>query len=178
MKKIISSILSVLMVISAFSVLGTTALADENAKEIWNIDDLYNIRNDMNADYILMTDIDMTDDVADGGDYNFKNEYGWNPIGSEDIYSNTAFTGTFDGNNHTIKGLRIDGFSGMPSKHFGLFANNSGTIKNLSVESVAINCNGVNSNNVFNTYIGGICAYNSGTIENCHIKAVSIYITT
>lgn len=76
MKKIISSILSVLMVISAFSVLGTTALADENAKEIWNIDDLYNIRNDMNADYILMTDIDMTDDLADGGNYNFKNEYG------------------------------------------------------------------------------------------------------
>ena len=32
MKKIISSILSVLMVISAFSVLGTTAMADENAK--------------------------------------------------------------------------------------------------------------------------------------------------
>lgn len=140
MKKIISSILSVLMAISAFSVLGTTALADENAKEIWNIDDLYNIRNDMNADYILMTDIDMADDLADGGNYNFKNEYGWNPIGSEDIYSNTAFTGIFDGNNHTIKGLRINGFSGMPSKYFGLFANNSGTIKNLSVESVAINC--------------------------------------
>lgn len=69
MKKIISSILSVLMVISAFSVLGTTALADENAKEIWNIDDLYNIRNDMNADYILMTDIDMTEYVANDGDY-------------------------------------------------------------------------------------------------------------
>ena len=64
MKKIISSILSVLMVISAFSALGTTALADENAKEIWNIDDLYNIRKDMNADYILMTDIDMTEYVA------------------------------------------------------------------------------------------------------------------
>ena len=173
MKKIISSILSVLMVISAFSVLGTTALADENAKEIWNIDDLYNIRNDMNADYILMTDIDMTDDLADGGNYNFKNEYGWNPIGSEDIYINTAFTGTFDGNNHTIKGLRIAGFSG-PSKYFGLFANNSGTIKNLSLDSVSINCNGVNSNNVFNTRIGGICAYNSGTIENCHILSGNI----
>ena len=174
MKKIISSILSVLMVISAFSVLGTTALADENAKEIWNIDDLYNIRNDMNADYILMTDIDMTDDLADGGNYNFKNEYGWNPIGSEDIYSNTAFTGIFDGNNHTIKGLRINGFSGMSNKHFGLFANNSGTIKNLSVESVAINCNGIDSDTVFNTYVGGICAYNSGTIENCHILSGNI----
>ena len=33
MKKIISLILSVLMAISAFSVLGTTALADENAKK-------------------------------------------------------------------------------------------------------------------------------------------------
>ena len=174
MKKIISLILSVLMAISAFSVLGTTALADENAKEIWNIDDLYNIRNDMNADYILMTDIDMTDDLADGGNYNFKNEYGWNPIGSEDIYSNTAFTGIFDGNNHTIKGLRINGFSGMSNKHFGLFANNSGTIKNLSVESVAINCNGIDSDTVFNTYVGGICAYNSGTIENCHILSGNI----
>ena len=50
MKRIISSILSVLMIISGFSVLGTTALAEEtieNTIEIWNVDDLYNVRNNI-----------------------------------------------------------------------------------------------------------------------------------
>lgn len=71
MKRIISSILSVLMVISGFSALETTAFAAGNVKEIWNIKDLYNVRNDLSGNYILMADIDMTEDVANGGDYCF-----------------------------------------------------------------------------------------------------------
>lgn len=183
MKKIISSILSVLMVISAFSVLGTTALADENAKEIWNIDDLYNIRNDMNADYILMTDIDMTEYVANDGDYCYLCTNGWNPIGSNGKYSNTAFMGTFDGNNHTIKGLRLETAtisSGTSDRYLGLFANNSGTIKNLSLDDVSIKC--VEETSSYKN-IGTICGYNNGTVENCHvlggyIDANSYYINS
>ncbi len=183
MKKIISSILSVLMVISAFSVLGTTALADENAKEIWNIDDLYNIRKDMNADYILMTDIDMTEYVANDGDYCYLCTNGWNPIGSNGKYSNTAFMGTFDGNNHTIKGLRLETAtipSGTSDRYLGLFANNSGTIKNLSLDDVSIKC--VEETSSYKN-IGTICGYNNGTVENCHvlggyIDANSYYINS
>ena len=178
MKKIISSILSVLMVISGFSVLGTTALADENTEntiEVWNIDDLYSVRHDMSANYVLMADIDMTKDVADGGDYCFLGKNGWNPIGGGDSYKGTKFTGTFDGNNHIIKGLRIETNtipSGTSDRYLGLFACNAGTIKNLSVDSVSIRC--VESTSAESKYIGTICGYNSGTVDNCHVLGGTI----
>ena len=186
MKKIISSILSVLMVISAFSVLGTKALAYENTEntiEIWSINDLYNVRDDMSANYILMTDIDMTEYVANDGDYCYLCTNGWNPIGSNGKYSNTAFMGTFDGNNHTIKGLRLETAtipSGTSNRYLGLFANNSGTIKNLSLDDVSIKC--VEETSSYKN-IGTICGYNNGTVENCHvlggyIDANSYYINS
>ena len=169
MKRIISSILSVIMVISGFSALGTTAFAAGNVKEIWNIKDLYNVRNDLSGNYILMADIDMTEDVANGGDYCFLGTNGWNPIGSGDIYGNDAFTGTFDGNNHIIKGLRMEMNTvpkGTTVRYFGFFANNSGTIKNITFDDVSIKCV---ENTTNNKYIGTICGYNTGTIENCHV---------
>ena len=169
MKRIISSILSVIMVVSGFSALGTTAFAAGNVKEIWNIKDLYNVRNDLSGNYILMADIDMTEDVANGGDYCFLGTNGWNPIGSGDTYKGTEFKGVFDGNNHLIKGLRIEtntAVEGSSSRYFGLFANNSGTIKNLSISRTSIKCVDKSLNS---KYIGAICGENKGTIENCHI---------
>ena len=80
---------------------------------------------------------------------NKKNEsMGWNPIGT----SNNPFSGTFDGNNHTISNLYIyrrftkytDGSVGLPpeyenNKPNGLFGNLSfATIKNLSIDKAKI----------------------------------------
>ena len=169
MKKIISSILSVLMVISGFSILGTNVLADENVKEIWNIKDLYDVRYNLDANYILMADIDMTKEVSEGGNFCFMGKNGWNPIGSENVYKNTAFTGVFDGNNHTIKGLKME-INTVPTsnnyRYLGIFSNNAGTIKNLSVEDVSTKCL---EQTTSSKYIGTICGYNTGTVENCHV---------
>ncbi|SDB19797.1 fibronectin type III domain-containing protein [Eubacterium oxidoreducens] len=72
-------------------------------------------------------------------------------IGTE---SNT-FKGTFDGNGNTIYGLQIVATDGYEA----LFANNAGTIKNLTV-SGTVTSTGTDS------YVAGIAAYNSGTISN------------
>ena len=48
------------------------------------IEELYNIRDDLTAKYVLMNDIDLTSATAKGGDWDFEGR-GWNPIGSNDI---------------------------------------------------------------------------------------------
>ena len=83
-------------------------------------DDLDKVRYDMTGDYVLANDIDMTG-------RNFV------PFG---IVNNTTagkFTGTFDGQGHTIKGLKYD----ISDKgEVGLFSQTeNATIKNLIIEN-------------------------------------------
>lgn len=167
-KQILSVLLAVLMIVTAVPF----AFAEENTNipegytPIYTVDDLYFVRNDLTANYILMNDIDLSEATAEGGDWDYDGR-GWNPIGSEDRYSNSAFSGVFDGNGCSITGLRINIKnypSGTSGSWVGLFSNVSGTVKNLSVYgNIFINYNYTTS------YAGGIAAYVSGNgkIENC-----------
>ena len=74
----------------------------------------------------------------------------WTPIGVN------GYTGTFDGQGHTISGLNFDN-SGL--NNVGLFGSNSGTIKNVGV---------VNSYFYGSDFVGGVCGYNEGTITGCY----------
>jgi hypothetical protein len=67
------------------------------------------------------------------------------------------FAGTFDGNNHTIMNLNIDG-----GIHLGLFGRltSSAKISNLGV--VAANITG------FGDYVAGLAGINNGTINHCY----------
>ena len=127
--------------------------------KIYTIADLYNIRNNMSGNFILMNDIDASEDTAEGGDYDYAGK-GWDPIGSGGNYSANYFTGVFDGNGHKIKGLRIN-VSDYETGYFGLFASNEGEIKNIDVE---IN---MTVSKVRTIYAGIICAVNNGTIIGC-----------
>lgn len=106
-----------------------------------------------NGKYIQLTqDIDMTG-------------VEWTPIGyfkegtPPDIVS-ISFCGTFDGDNHAIKGLNIQHDSDNSAQ--ALFGNvNSGTIKDLTIESPII------SGGDFVAAIVGVMWY--GTIENCRV---------
>ena len=69
----------------------------------------------------------------------------------EPMGKNGSYSGTFDGRGHSIGGLSIS------ATNNSLFANNSGTIKNLGVVNAQI-AEGSN---------GSICQTNSGTIESC-----------
>lgn len=139
--------------------------------EIRTVEDLYFIRNDLSAKYILMNDIDLTEATKKGGDWDFMGN-GWNPIGSKDIYSYGSFSGIFDGNGHKITGLRIDATSapsGVSStRYVGLFAYVSGTVRNLTVEGA------VSSTFGGDIYVGGIAAYTTGKIFNC-VNLVDVY---
>ncbi len=157
----------------------TTEGEDVNSQEyieIRTIEDLYCINNDLTANYILMNDIDLTEATAVGGDWDYDGR-GWNPIGSNNVYGATAFSGIFDGNGHTIKGLRIDlNNSNRPSgvgivAYVGLFAKVTGTVRNLHMTNVDVTHRYYYSSSS-NEYCGAIAAVvsKSGTIENCSVS--------
>ena len=191
MKKTISLLLVFIMSFSCFSFVSfaeTTKTAEhltevpEGYIGVYTVEDLYFVRNDLNANYILMNDIDLSEATAEGGEWNYGGR-GWNPIGSNDIYSNGAFGGIFEGNNYSVTGMNID-IDAYPAGtglnvYVGLFANVSGTVKNLTVEG-RITTERVYGwhGNEFHHYFGGIASYisNSGKIQNCKNK-VNLYIT-
>lgn len=141
---------------------GTSVLSDddeaetEEYKPVYDIGDLYEIRNDLSANYILMNDIDMSEDTAEGGDYDRGN--GWEPIQN--------FTGDFNGNGHRIIGIHI--FGDMNGKNVGLFGSASGSFTNLGIVDCDINVNNTK-------YAGGLVGYagydskNGYTYSNCYI---------
>lgn len=83
----------------------------------------------------------------------------WTPVGTD--YQN-PYTGTFDGNNHTIRGLTVTG----SNEYAGLFGyiGSGGTVKNVKLEDVQIA-----TTNSYG-YAGGVAGYSRGTIENCSVS--------
>ena len=77
----------------------------------------------------------------------------WEPIGTQA----NPFKGTFDGGDHTISNLVVDG-----ENYLGLFGKTNGaTIKNVKINNVTIN--GV-------SYLGAIVGMGyTGIIDNCHV---------
>ncbi|MCD8096687.1 MAG: hypothetical protein LUE31_01315 [Lachnospiraceae bacterium] len=126
------------------------------------------ITNASSAYYQLQNDITITTETL-------------NPIGSI-----SGFTGVFDGNGYTITGSATFESTGMS----GLFATNSGTIKNLNVNltigetaTTAGLLVGVNSGlisgcsstgsitSTSSVNVGGLVGQNNGTITNCSSSA-------
>ena len=83
----------------------------------------------------------------------------WTPVGTD--YQN-PYTGTFDGNNHTIRGLTVTG----SNEYAGLFGyiGKDGTVKNVKLEDVQITSDHQYAN------VGGVAGMNDGTIENCSVS--------
>ncbi|MBQ4406893.1 MAG: InlB B-repeat-containing protein [Bacteroidales bacterium] len=118
--------------------------------EIHTTDDLIAFSNTVNAgnNYsgIIVTlndhiDFNPTDETTN----NFT------AIGTEDH----PFSGTFDGQGHTISGIRIN----TESTRQGLFGMNEGVIKNLTIDNAVIVSKWQR--------VGGIAGVNKGTISNC-----------
>ncbi|MBQ3146333.1 MAG: hypothetical protein IJB91_01235, partial [Oscillospiraceae bacterium] len=87
----------------------------------------------------LMADIDMTGKA-------------WTPIGN----SKKIYTGTFDGQGHTISNLTYN----STADYGGLFGYMKGVVKNLGL---------VNCDITAKEYVGGIAGYHYGTISNCYV---------
>ena len=100
----------------------------EDPYEITNATELQAMDEDRSAHYVLTDDVD----ASVTADWNRGN--GFDPIGT--VHERDAFTGTFDGQNHTISGLVID----RPTVNgVGLFATVDGAIiEDVRLESVDI----------------------------------------
>lgn len=124
----------------------------ENPYKINNADDLrlfsmsVTASNTYKDKYVVLTsDIDLS-----------QSKDNWTPIGG---VSEVAFDGNFDGQNHSIKGLKSN-FYGQ--KYGGLFgyAGTNSTIANLNVVDFDYISSGTN--------IGGVVALSKGSVSNCH----------
>ena len=109
--------------------------------------ELNRVRYQPDKHYRLMNDIEMTNP--------------WSPIGT---CAANAFTGTFEGNGHTINGLKVNGNG---SEYNGLFGYVDGAgIYNLTVTDAEYTLSETRGRGV---YTGGIAGYgrNNAVIENC-----------
>lgn len=142
---------------ASFSGNGTTADPYQiaSADNLWKMAELVNAEDETYRDayYILTADIDL------GGK-------AWTPIGDGYLDSVYSFTGTFDGNGHTISGLNVSANTEDKNRFFGLFGQVEGTVKNLTIASSIIDCSGKDS---ANTGAVAGCVYFGATIENCHV---------
>lgn len=91
----------------------------ENPYKIATAEQLKAVEDNLRAHYKLTADINL------GGDTN-----PWTPIGSGEKH---AFTGTFDGDGHTISGLYINNGDSVYAGLFG-YVGSGGMIKDLTVE--------------------------------------------
>ena len=131
------------------------------AIEVATAEDLYNVRNDLSADYIQVADIDLS---------GYSN---WEPIGGFDSWSN-AFGGSYDGQGYTISNLTAI----HPDKYnVGLFGYVDSDVyagdtflRNINLENVEIEGN---------YYVGGLLGNNWQTdITNCHIDNITLKVNS
>lgn len=124
---------------------------------IKTIDDLNTLSADVNrgVDYHgmyfkLESDLDYSGVAVDEGGSNFT------PIGwASDFYGN------FDGDNHTISGVKVEDNTHLNCGLFGIVTN--GTIKNLKVTNSSFSSSDTNAK------VGGIVSSaDNSTVENCH----------
>ena len=115
------------------------AVLSEVSYEITNATELANVANDLSGAYTLKNDIDL----SSFGD--------WTPIGTG-TGNGQSFSGIFDGQGHTIRGITM---SGSGYSYSGLFGVVTGTVKNLNVEITIVDANTA----------GGLIGYlNGGTV--------------
>lgn len=118
---------------------------------------------DLSINLVLMADITLPNtDLTTGAEITVANGVpsgsNWTPISTD---WEKGYIGTFDGNNHTISGLRITtetDYAGF----IGCLGNGTGTgeIKNLTLADAVLYSTA--------THIGGFVGYNSsGTISGC-----------
>ena len=149
-------------------VVGSTENNEQDtAVEIGSKDDFAKIYDDLSASYILTADIDFGGETV-------------NPVGifepksdaEEDAETpNTAlaFTGTFDGNGHTLSNIKIDASDKNGVGLFGCMTGDGSWVKNLKVENISVKggnyTGGVIGFADFGAYVEGITLSGENTVE-------------
>ncbi|MFB6228587.1 MAG: PQQ-binding-like beta-propeller repeat protein, partial [Halobacteriales archaeon] len=116
---------------------GESDSASVSVTQITDWNDLDNVRNDLDGDYVLAADLDknsagyssIASDSANGGS-------GFDPLGDD----TTSFTGSFDGNGYTISNLTI---SRSSTDYVGLFGytGSGATVTNVTLADADVTGN-------------------------------------
>lgn len=133
-------------------------------------EDLNNIRNDLDGKYYLTCDIVFNEEDFEEGGAFYNDGKGWIPIG--ETYEN-PFSGIFDGNGNTVKGLKID-LSNVGQVFVGLFGCSTGKIENLGIIDGNISGKSIGYTEekpYSDCYCGGVVGHNRGVIRNCYNMA-------
>ena len=116
-------------------------------------------KKNVSANAILMNDITVNEGVLDEHKnlVSGKEFIPWTPIGTS--YSDDkAYSGTFEGNKHTISGLYF--FNKTRSCQVGLFGH-------IGAKGKLFNVGVLDSYFQFNAEGGGVCGVNYGVLQNC-----------
>ncbi|MCM1286315.1 MAG: DUF4430 domain-containing protein [Acetobacter sp.] len=159
-KRLLSLLLSVLMITSilpAIPVFASTAWDGSTKTEPIQTDNVYQIGSGAELAWFAEESKTSSNISAVLTDDIYLGENEWTPIGlSASGYPADAFTGTFDGQGHTISGLSIN----TSNAFYGLFyCVYGGTVKNLSVIG--------NVSTTGNTAGGIVGKVQGGSVENC-----------
>ncbi|HIQ68282.1 MAG TPA: bacterial Ig-like domain-containing protein [Candidatus Faecousia excrementigallinarum] len=127
---------------------------------------LNNVRLYLNGHFKMMEDIVFTEEDFEANGAYYNNGQGWEPIGAYRWDFSTSFTGTFDGDGHTITGLKMN-LVASEEVYAGLFGYiKNGTVTNLGMVDSQIQ--GESTERYDYCYAGGIAGYVAdGTISNC-----------
>ena len=159
-----------------------------SAEELRDFAKLVNEDGKTTANAILTDDIDLNPGFTFKEDGRYSGPDGeephqWTPIGTS---IGNAYTGTFDGNGHTISGLYINDSTADDQGLFGYVGGyvGTGTVKDLTVsgsvkgDSYVGGVVGNNLGTVINcafsgsvsgsNHVGGVVGYNSGPVKNCY----------
>ena len=121
------------------------------------------------ASAVLTADIIINENVLNAeGSLNGTPTRTWTPIGS----SSNSYSGTFDGQGHTISGLyTMVKTDNTTTAYAGLFGcvGGGGVVKNVNIADSYIYASIKSSNPGSDKYVaaGSVCGKNYGTIENC-----------
>jgi hypothetical protein len=117
---------------------------------------LNNVRNYLDAYFIQVADIDLSDYVTEGGIY-YDEGKGWEPLGN----LSTPFGGSYNGDGYSISNLYIN----RDINEVGLFGRISeiSAIKNISLISLDIYGNSIN---------GGLVGFNLGNIDSTTVSGI------
>lgn len=131
-----------------------------NPCRISTLEQLQAMRHHVNGHFMLTADIDASDSV-------FLNDgHGFDPIGitTTILREDQPFSGTFNGNGHTIEHLYIR--SQNTTTCAGLFGVTGETaqIKNITLDDV----------DVAGSCVGGLVGENEGTIQNASVFSVHV----
>ncbi len=126
--------------------------SEENPWQISGVDGVDAIRLDLEAHYILIEDLDFGPHTSDPDGQFWNGGDGWEPIGT----SQEPFTGTFNGDGHTLSNLTINRIG---SAEIGLFGHigEEGQVEAIHLEDVNIQGG---------TIAGSVIGRNRGSVTN------------